>query len=624
MGAETQPPPAAAEAERALVEEPPDRQDATARRQSGPILALVAVIVVAAGVYAGAAQLVSTARVHPDEHIYAQAGASLADGDGLTIRGDEYGLGPVYPAVLATALAVAGDRETAYHLYKAANGILFALAAIPIFLVARRLLRRWWSVGVAALSVAIPSSMYASVVMTESVAFLVYSLAVYAIVLALERPTVLRQFAVLAAVALAYATRAQFAVLFVAFVAALFVVWALAPDRERPRAALRRLWPTLGALGLGGVVVLARAVVTGSSPLGDYGVLFRGYNPLDIARWGAYHLADLEIYLAVVPLAVSPIVVVQLWRRGRAGSTRAAAFLAAFLMINGGMLFVTAAFASTEFGFDRLHDRNIFYLAPLWLIVLAVWLADGLPRPLVATAVGAGISLVLPLFLPFRHIAGDVGVDVVPSALWARVREQLDGEEPLSGRRALAAVVVLLVVAVVALPRRLRWALPAVVLASFAITSVLAWERLVDAPENDVFADGRERAWIDDGLPEGASVTKLYLVTTGCPASALTWHSLYLSEFFNERVEQAAYIGDSVPDGLPIERVDVGPGGALLLSPGEPLVADYVYTQPGIDLAGEKLATGTAAELVLWRVNGPVVVPGAGTNADLQPADCPA
>ena len=286
------------------------------------------------------------------------------------------------------------------------------------------------------------------------------------------------------------------------------------------------------------------------------------------------------------------------------------------------MLFVTAAFASTEFGFDRLHDRNIFYLAPLWLMLLGIWLADGLPRPRIATSVGVVLALALPLFLPFRHIAGDVGVDVVPSALWARVRDALDGEEPLSGRRALAAFVVLLVVAVVALPRRWRFALPAAVLASFAVTSVLAWERLIDAPENDVFAGGLERPWIDADLPEGTRVTKLYLVSTACPATALTWHSLYLSEFFNVRVERAAYIGDSVPDGLPVERVDVAPDGRLLTAAREPLPAEYVYTQPGIELAGEKLASGTGGELVLWRVEPPLRVVGASSNADLRTRDC--
>lgn len=622
MGAETQPSPVAAEVRPGRTEVARDSAAGPLPSRRGSSLALVAVILVAAGVYAGAAQLVSTPRVHPDEHIYAGAGVSLAEGEGMRLRGEDYGLGPVYPAVLAAVRSVTPDRETAYHLFKAANALLFALAALPIFLVARRLLGPWWSVGVAAMSIAIPSSMYVSVVMTESASFLAFSIALYAIVMAVERPSTARQLAALAAIGVAYATRAQFAVLLVAYVAALLIAWASAPDRPKPGDALRRLWPTLGALGLGGAVVIGRPLVTGSSPLGDYDVLFRGYNPLDIARWGAYHLADLELYLAVVPLVVCPIVLWLLWRRGRAGSERHAAFLAVFLMVNGGMLFVTAAFASTEFGFDRLHDRNIFYVAPLWLVVLALWLAEGLPRPLVATGVGASLALVLPLLVPFGKIAEDVGVDVVPSALWARIREQFEGGG-INGRHVLMLVVVALIVAVVLLPRRFSWVLAAAVLAGFATTATLAWERLIDAPEDSVFAGAAsDKSWVDDRLPDEARVTKLYLVTERCPASALTWHSLYLTEFFNSSVDRAAYIGDSIPDGLPVERVDVRQGGRLVLSSGKRLAADYVYTQPGIELRGRELGTGTAANLVLWHVGGPVEVVGADRNSEVRTADC--
>ena len=170
-----------------------------------PILVLAAIVIGVALLYAGAAQLVSTPRVHPDEHIYGGGGASLGEGDGLRLRGEPYELGPVYPAILASVLVIAGDRETAYHLYKIVNGLLFALAAIPIYLVARRLLRPWWSVGVAAFSIAIPSSMYVALVMTESASYLAYSVALLAIVLALERPSAARQLGVLAAVVLAYA-----------------------------------------------------------------------------------------------------------------------------------------------------------------------------------------------------------------------------------------------------------------------------------------------------------------------------------------------------------------------------------------------------------------------------------
>jgi hypothetical protein len=155
---------------------------------------------------------------------------------------------------------------------------------------------------------------------------------------------------------------------------------------------------------------------------------------------------------------------------------------------------------------------------------------------------------------------------------------------------------------------------------TFAATSYLAWQRLISAPEDLVFAGGLERNWIDERLPHDASVTKLY-VDTSCE-SALERHALFLTEFFNSTVDRAAYVSGSVPDGLPIERVAVSRSGALELSPGNPLRADYVYTQPGVELAGHRLGEGTAARLVLWQVDGPVRVVGAASNAELRRSVC--
>ena len=77
------------------------------------------------------------------------------------------------------------------------NALLFALTAIPVYLLARRLVSPWWAVLAAGLAVAIPSSISVATVMTESLAFLAAAWALYATMLALERPTVLRQLAVL-------------------------------------------------------------------------------------------------------------------------------------------------------------------------------------------------------------------------------------------------------------------------------------------------------------------------------------------------------------------------------------------------------------------------------------------
>ena len=174
-----------------------------------PVFALVAVIAVAFALYAQLGAMVDVPRVHPDELRYALAGSSVAEGEGVLNRGERSGFGPVHAAVLAAVLAVTDGREAAYPFWKATNALLFALSAIPIYLLARRLLRPWWSVGVAALSLAIPSAIYVSVVMTESVSFFVAMWSILAIVLAVERPTVARQLAVVAPIGIATATRAS-------------------------------------------------------------------------------------------------------------------------------------------------------------------------------------------------------------------------------------------------------------------------------------------------------------------------------------------------------------------------------------------------------------------------------
>ena len=588
-----------------------------------PILALAAIVVGAFVLYALLSTRVSVPRVHPDEVRYMIGASSLVEGDGLALRGAEYGFGPLHAGVLALVLWLSSGLEAAYPWFKVVNALFWALTAIPVYLLARRLVSSWWAVLAAGLSVAIPSSISVATVMTESMAFLAAAWALYATMLALERPTVLRQLALLAAIGAAFLARSQLGVLYVGWLAALGLHWWISPaTRPRGRADLRRLWPSALPLVLAAVALVAR-IASGASPrdsLGAYWELWRGYDPFGVAKWIVYHLADIEIYLAVIPLAVAPIVLTRLIRSGRADSALGSAFASLFLAANAVGLLIVAAFTSTPWGYDRLHDRYAFYLLPLWLIVFVVWLADGLPRPFVATATGVGLALVLPAILPFRQLANEAGIDTVPGALWVWVEEQVAGPGPLSGTRLLALFVVALLVGAILLPRRAGLALAGAVLAVFAATSVLAWERLIDAPEDAVFAGGLERAWIDAAVPDDASVTKLYL-DTDC-GSTVRRHSMFLTEAFNATVDRAAYIDGSVPDGLPIEQVDVASDGTLELSPGNPLSAEYVFTQPGIELTGERIATGTSAELVLWRTDGPVVVVGARSNRELKTRDC--
>ncbi|HET8741437.1 MAG TPA: glycosyltransferase family 39 protein, partial [Gaiella sp.] len=370
----------------------PEQSRATgADRSPGAVLGLVAAVALAFAVYVLLSLAVGAPRVFPDEVRYVIAASSLVEGDGLALRGEDYGFGPLLALVLAGILRAAGSVDAAYDWFKAANALFFALTAVPVYLLARRLVSGWWALLAAALSVAIPSSVSVATVMTESLSYLLTACALYLILLALERPTVLRQLALLAMVAAAFLTRPQYGILYVTWVAGLGVLWLIAPwSRPRTRRDLVGLWPTALPVVLG-VLAFAAKLASGSSAsdsLGAYWELWRGYDPLQVTKWFVYHLGDFAVYLAIVPVAVAPIVLWTLGRAGRAGSGHAAAFVALFASANVSGLLVVAAFTSTPWGYDRLHDRYGFYFLPLWLLGVVVWLADGLPRPVLATAIG--------------------------------------------------------------------------------------------------------------------------------------------------------------------------------------------------------------------------------------------
>jgi hypothetical protein len=602
----------------------PDRHDGESTRR--PALVLGAVVVLAAVAYGAAAQLVPMPVLNPDELRYTLAARALADGEWLGLRGHDYGYGPLYPMVLAPIVALAGNIETAYPWFKVANALLFALAAVPVYFLARRLLPPWWSVGVAATSVAIPSSIYASLVLTESAAYLTSSTAVLALVLALEHPTPRRQVALIVAVGLAYTTRAQFAAFVPAFLAGYLLLWALAPMRPRLRAAVGSLWPTLAALGVGIAAFGARPLLSWSSPeesVGGYGDLWRSYDLVSVGRFVVYHLAGLDLYLFVIPFAVAPIIVWELLRAARRGAMREGAFVATFLTLNAGFVLIAAAFASTPFGYYELHDRYLFYVAPLWLVVFATWLSRGLPRPYLVAAAGLLVALVLPALPPYGLVAGDIVVEYVPSALWSGAWTFLDGYPLVDGRKAFAAAVIVLAVAAAIVPRRLWALLPALVVAGFLLTAVIAWQRVIDAPGDFAVADDPNRTWVDDAVPAGSATTKLYLASTRCPWNELTRHALFLTEFFNSSIGRVAAFEGSTPDGLPLLDVHVGARGRLVLGDDEPLVADYVVTQPGIELDGRRLAVGTGAGLALWETHGAVRLADPRLRAaGLVTADC--
>ena len=180
--------------------------------------------------------------IFTDELQYQENARSLAAGEGIEVRGEPYGIVSVlYPLVLAPAYALFDSLPDAYAAARTINAVVMSLAAIPAFLLARRVLPTGLSLFAALLAVALPSLAYTGTLMSENAFYPAFLLAAWALVRALEQPTVARQAVLLAACGAAVLVRVQaLALLLAALTAPLLLRIGRAATAAPFPAALRR------------------------------------------------------------------------------------------------------------------------------------------------------------------------------------------------------------------------------------------------------------------------------------------------------------------------------------------------------------------------------------------------
>ena len=173
-------------------------------------------------------------------------------------------------------------------------------------------------------------------------------------------------------------------------------------------------------------------------------------------------------------------------------------FLAATAALSVCFLLEVSAFASLP-SVARIEERNLFYLAPLALIGLLVWIDQGLPRPALATGVVAVLAAALPGVIPYERLIG------VPSQsdtlmllpLW-RIHERW----AVALDDLVAVVVVLCALAAIAflvVPRRFALVLPLGVLALY-LAVVRPISARIEYAALGALAEGmnmQERDWVD-------------------------------------------------------------------------------------------------------------------------------
>ena len=455
----------------------------------------------------------------------------------------------------------------------------------------------------AALSVAIPSSISVATVMTESLSYLTTAWALYAIAIALERPTVLRQFAVLAdgRRRVLHTDRSSGSSTSPGSAALACPLAARARGRGRGRG------PTSSGSGRRRCrVVLGAARVRRAARLRQLGHETRS------ARTGCSG-AGYDPFAGRQVVRLPPRGLRRL-PRGRSGRRRADRALGARARREGGLAAGGAhswrcsarrtspgcssspPSRARPWGYDRLHDRYGFYLVPLWLVGLVV-LARLRPAPAARRVRDRVVAaLALALILPVRA-ACERGRDRhrPRRALGAgrgRARGARAGIGPPRARALRRSRCWRRRSSCRGASRgwrcRRRWR------STFAAMSYFAWERMVEAPEDLVFAGGLERAWIDERVAQRRLGDE-----------ALRRHSLRVGARAARALPDGVLQLDRRP-GCVRPRLDPGRASDRWASTSRRRArsssrranrsgAEYVFTQPGIELAGRRVAEGTAA-----------------------------
>lgn len=542
-----------------------------------------------------------------DEMHYSELAKSFASNGVMRLREEPSSLRSLYPVLVSPAW-LATSVGTAYALAKVLNVLLMTLAAVPFFLWARRLVRPAFALAATLLVLLLPALLYANMIMTESAFLPAFLLSMLLAALALERPTPVRQVLAIVSITLPVAIRAQGVVLvpiILTAVALKVLLDARASGRLTFRsllAGLRTYLVTLALVGGAALAYIALKLVQGhglSSGLSAYsGVANAHYSFREVARWSVLHLAELVFAVGFIPACALIVLAGIAWAAPRTTETRERVFLALTVATTFWMVLFVGAFAS-HFS-ARIEERNMFYVEPLLLLALVIWLDKGLPRPPRLTAAAVVAPAALLLALPLERLF-TLSLLVATTGLIPLMRVAAHLQEGIDGARVLLALGVLAAGLFFALvPRRWGVVLAPVAVALFlvfsSVTVLRAWagqSRATHASQGT-----NELNWIDKAI--GSNADAAFLFTSDFQTDP---HPLWQSEFWNRSVRRVFLLDSFEPTGYPAIPTTLDRAGRLATAPGT-RQPKYVVTAPGVNVKGSLVAS--TPRLALYRVSSPL------------------
>jgi hypothetical protein len=539
------------------------------------------VVAAIAGVSAAVRFVLALAHPTPlffaDEYIYSTLAHELATTGRPTIRGEAASFPALLEPILTAPFWLFGDAGVALRLTQGLNAVAMSLAAVPVFLLARKLgVGSRWAVGLAGLALLVPDMFYVAYVLGEPIAYPLVLGAVCAGVYALDEPTRRHQAWFVALAGLAAFARIQFVILPVAFVGAAFVA----------RTGLRRLKLSLGLFALAAVPVAVKG-------LGYYaGVKDVPLDPRELVRWLgvdamllAYAAGWLVVPGALVALATP---------RGR--TERAFAGMTVFLAVG---LFAEAALYASNAGDGqdgRFQERYLFTLLPLLALAFVLSLARG-GRARWAVAGLAALMVAVSARYPLSGWTDKLGRQDSPFLMGVHRLEEALGSA--NGSLLVAAIVAALAAGAVGVAVRPRFAGVglAVVAALLAAIGFGAWSldaRFAQKARETYFPE--DARWVDDAGLEDVTIVN----TPGAPR-ALTLEQM----FWNRSITTLARLRRAGrPDVFAAPRLRIANDGRLFRD-GRVVTTPLVVTEYAVtaDFRGAKSVASTPL-FELWKPLG--------------------
>jgi hypothetical protein len=351
-------------------------------------------------------------------------------------------------------------------------------------------------------------------------------------------------------------------------------------------ASVRQQAPTIAVMA---VAAAAVATIRGKTTLGPYHVLVTSYGLRPLAHWTLANVADVELYLGVIPLAAFVMLLVQAFR-SNALSPEVRRLVLLTASLGAGLLATVAALSASTYGLGRVHERNLFYVVPLVVISFFAWVEAGLPRPRRTAAAVAVVLALLPLTIPTRAV-GSSGEDGIALLLWADMNTR---PAVAIGGMALAAAI--------AAALFLRSTRPAVLLgvclAALVAGTVAGEFHAVDAVRFNR-SEWRDYQWIDRAVGPDSRVVALWATTKTAP-QAMRIGGLWADEFFNRSVRDVASADGPLPDGLPVTKLKIRSDGCLEAAFAR--TPEYAVVESSRPLAAPVVQVSPSRRAVLYRL----------------------